>query len=169
MDASRSSRPMSWRRPPCVLSARLLPARPDDHRATRHGRVRIPDRRANSPRCRTRSCPSRTPTRHPALADLPSGVAINRAFEAGAHIRRAGSDLRAGQRLIDKGTELNAAAIALVAAAATGRVSVHRRPRVALSPQATSSWWPDIATRRRPDPGQQLAPVFWAAARDGRR
>jgi molybdopterin molybdotransferase len=68
----------------------------------------------------------------PGVAQLPSIVTISRAFDAGAHIRRAGSDLRAGQRLIDKGTEMNAAAIALVAAGGYGQVTVHRRPRVAV-------------------------------------
>jgi molybdopterin molybdotransferase len=66
------------------------------------------------------------------VAALPTAVTINRAFEAGAHIRRAGSDLRAGQQILQAGTQLDPTSIAVAAAAGHGRLPVHRRPRVAV-------------------------------------
>ena len=66
------------------------------------------------------------------VADLPSTVAIHAAVEAGAHIRRAGSDLRAGQRLLVPGTPLTPAALAVAAAGGHATVLVHGRPRVAV-------------------------------------
>ena len=65
-------------------------------------------------------------------ADLPHRVAVNRSRPVGAHVRSAGGDLRAGMPLLDPGTELTAAHLALVAAGGHGRVTVHRRPRVAV-------------------------------------
>jgi len=66
------------------------------------------------------------------VADLPSTVAIRVVAEAGAHIRRAGSDLRAGQRLLVPGTPLTPAALAVAAAGGHATVLVHGRPRVAV-------------------------------------
>jgi len=68
----------------------------------------------------------------PGVAELPTHVAIRTAFEAGAHIRRAGSDLRAGQRLLEPGTQLTPAAIAVVAAGGYATVAVNGVPRVAI-------------------------------------
>jgi molybdopterin molybdotransferase len=59
-------------------------------------------------------------------------VTINQDFAAGAHIRRAGSDLRAGQQILEAGTQLDPTSIAVAAAAGHGRLPVHRRPRVAV-------------------------------------
>jgi molybdopterin molybdotransferase len=66
------------------------------------------------------------------VAALPTTVTINQDFAAGAHIRRAGSDLRAGQQILEAGTQLDPTSIAVAAAAGHGRLPVHRRPRVAV-------------------------------------
>jgi molybdopterin molybdotransferase len=50
----------------------------------------------------------------------------------GAHIRRAGSDFAAGDRLLDAGRPVTPAAIALAAAAGHGHLPVRRRPRIAI-------------------------------------
>ena len=68
----------------------------------------------------------------PGVASLPAQVAIRSAFSPGAHIRPAGSDLRAGQRLLETGTQLTPAAIAVAAAGGHATLAVHGRPRVAV-------------------------------------
>ena len=50
----------------------------------------------------------------------------------GAHVRRAGQDVRAGAPLVPAGTRLGPAMLGLIAAAGHGAVAVARRPRVAL-------------------------------------
>lgn len=47
-------------------------------------------------------------------------------------VRLAGSDFRRGERLLDPGTVLGPAAIALIAAANLAQAAVYRRPRVAI-------------------------------------
>jgi len=66
------------------------------------------------------------------VADLPREVSVYAPASTGAHIRRAGSDLREGAPLLSAGTELTPAALAVCAAGGHARVTVHRRPRVAL-------------------------------------
>jgi molybdopterin molybdotransferase len=61
-----------------------------------------------------------------------STVVINVPPAAGAHIRRAGSDIRSGDQLLTAGTRLTAARIALAAAGGYASLAVHRRPRVAV-------------------------------------
>lgn len=68
----------------------------------------------------------------PGSAALPASVAILAAAPIGAHIRRAGSDLRAGDHLLEHGTRIRPATLAVIAAAGHGAVSVHGRPRVAI-------------------------------------
>jgi molybdopterin molybdotransferase len=68
----------------------------------------------------------------PGVAELPPYVQICVAAEAGAHIRRAGSDLRKGDRLLEPGEALRPASLAVAAAAGHGAIAVHRRPRVAI-------------------------------------
>jgi molybdopterin molybdotransferase len=68
----------------------------------------------------------------PGVADLPREVSILSPASAGAHIRRAGSDLVEGARLLAPGTQLTPAAIAVAAAGGHAHVTVHRRPRVAV-------------------------------------
>jgi molybdopterin molybdotransferase len=65
-------------------------------------------------------------------AALPEVVAIFRAAEPGAHVRRAGSDLRAGGRLLEAGCSLGPAELAVAAAGGYGELPVHRRPRLAV-------------------------------------
>lgn len=48
------------------------------------------------------------------------------------HIRPAGSDVRRGDVLVDEGQHLGPTEIALLAGAGASRVSVHRRPRLAI-------------------------------------
>ena len=66
------------------------------------------------------------------IAERPATVRVRSAFEEGAHVRRAGSDLRAGDLLLEAGTVLRPARVALAAAAGGATVCVHRRPRVAV-------------------------------------
>ncbi len=68
----------------------------------------------------------------PGVAELPSDVAIHSAADPGAHIRRAGTDLREGAPLLPVGTELTPAALAVAAAGGHAQVTVSRRPRVAI-------------------------------------
>jgi molybdopterin molybdotransferase len=68
----------------------------------------------------------------PGAADLPDSVAVLVPAAVGAHVRRRGSDLRAGYPLLPAGTALDPAALALAAATGHGSVTVHRRPRVAV-------------------------------------
>jgi molybdopterin molybdotransferase len=68
----------------------------------------------------------------PGVAQLPTQVAILERVAAGAHIRRSGSDLRAGQTLLQPGTVLTPAALAVAAAGGHAALPVHRRPRVAV-------------------------------------
>jgi molybdopterin molybdotransferase len=66
------------------------------------------------------------------VAGLPAAVAIAAAMPVGAHIRRAGSDIRAGDPLLPAGTLVGPGALAALAATGHGQAAVHRRPRVAI-------------------------------------
>jgi molybdopterin molybdotransferase len=68
----------------------------------------------------------------PGVADLPPNVSIYSPARAGAHIRRAGSDLVAGAPLLRAGTAMSPAALAVAAAGGHAQLMVHRRPRVAV-------------------------------------
>ncbi|HET9681870.1 MAG TPA: gephyrin-like molybdotransferase Glp [Candidatus Limnocylindrales bacterium] len=63
---------------------------------------------------------------------LPSVVGVRAAIATGAHIRRAGSDLHAGDRLLGAGTAVGPAQVALLAGAGIAEVHVHRRPRIGV-------------------------------------
>jgi molybdopterin molybdotransferase len=65
-----------------------------------------------------------------ASGPLPSGILVHASIEAGAAIRRAGSDLAAGTTILQAGQTLTAAAIGLAAGAGIDQLPVHRRPRV---------------------------------------
>lgn len=67
-----------------------------------------------------------------ALGPIPPAILVHEAVAAGAHIRRAGSDLATGDLLLEAGTALGPAHVALAAGAGVGRVRVHRRPRVGV-------------------------------------
>ena len=66
------------------------------------------------------------------VADLPTSVGILARAAAGQHVRRAGSDLHAGDALLAPGTRMSPQSLALVVAGGHGRLVVHRRPRVAV-------------------------------------
>jgi molybdopterin molybdotransferase len=67
-----------------------------------------------------------------ATGPLPGAVLVHAAVPAGSNIRRAASDLVAGQVLLDAGIALGPAQLALVAGANVGHVLVHRRPSVGV-------------------------------------
>lgn len=60
------------------------------------------------------------------------GVHIKFAPRLDQHIRRRGSDVTSGERIVAAGTEIGAAEIALLASQGYTTVSVTRRPRVAI-------------------------------------
>ena len=70
----------------------------------------------------------------------------------GAHIRRRGSDVRAGELVVSEGTRLNAARIGAIAASGVGVVSVARAARVAVVSTGSELVAPGGALRRGPDP-----------------
>jgi molybdopterin molybdotransferase len=88
----------------------------------------------------------------PAYSTAPEGasgeVRVFRAAEEGAHIRRLGSDVRAGQLALEAGTLLGPPQIGLLAAVGRDRVMVRPRPRVVV-----------ISTGSElVQPGEQLGP-----------
>ncbi len=66
------------------------------------------------------------------MATLPDRVAIQRGAATGAHIRVAGGDVRAGERLLGAGVRLTPPRLALLAATGHAELLVHRLPRVAV-------------------------------------
>jgi len=66
------------------------------------------------------------------VAALPESVTVHAAADRGANIRQAGSDLRQGDRLLEAGSRVSPAAVAVIVAAGHGAIRVHRRPRVAV-------------------------------------
>ncbi|HJW22204.1 MAG TPA: hypothetical protein VJ506_07245, partial [Candidatus Limnocylindrales bacterium] len=69
---------------------------------------------------------------HTAEGPLPDRILVHAAVAPGAHVRRAGSDLRAGDRLLSRGAAIGPAQVALLAGAGVPQVRVHPRPRVAV-------------------------------------
>jgi molybdenum cofactor synthesis domain-containing protein len=67
-----------------------------------------------------------------ATGQLPSACLVHEAVAVGGSIRPAGSDLLDGAVLVPPGTGLTPAALALLAGAGHGTVTVYRRPRVAV-------------------------------------
>ncbi|MFB7937525.1 gephyrin-like molybdotransferase Glp [Streptomyces sp. NPDC056049] len=71
-----------------------------------------------------------------AASTAPEGAAgevrVHRAAEAGAHVRRAGSDVRAGELALAAGTVLGPPQLGLLAAIGRGTVTVRPRPRVVV-------------------------------------
>jgi len=65
-------------------------------------------------------------------APLPGTVEIRRAVAPGDHVRRRGDDVEAGSRVLRVGERLSAGAVALAAAVGRDRISVIRRPHLAL-------------------------------------
>ena len=75
-------------------------------------------------------------------------VGVLKAADAGANIRRAGEDLRAGQTIMTRGHVLHPPQIGVLASLGRATVHVHRRPVVAIL-----STGDEVR-----DPGQSLAP-----------
>jgi molybdopterin molybdotransferase len=59
-------------------------------------------------------------------------LTVKAATPVGRNVRPAGDDLRAGELLVGRGTELQAGELALLASMGVSPVEVHRRPRVAV-------------------------------------
>jgi molybdenum cofactor synthesis domain-containing protein len=68
----------------------------------------------------------------PGASAIPETVVIRAALRAGTNVRAAGTDVREGAHLLDRGRACDPAAIALLAATGIARVEAHRRPRVAV-------------------------------------
>jgi molybdopterin molybdotransferase len=66
------------------------------------------------------------------VEERESAILIRRPVSPGACVRPAGQDARAGELLLPPGTEIHAPQIGLLAAVGCQRVTVSRRPRVAI-------------------------------------
>jgi len=66
------------------------------------------------------------------LAELPQVVAVRAAVAPGKDVRRAGDDMHQGDHLLEAGTRVTPAVVAVVAAAGHARVNVHRLPRIGI-------------------------------------
>jgi molybdopterin molybdotransferase len=67
-----------------------------------------------------------------ATGPLPAGIAAHAAVRVGGSIRRQGSDLATGTRIIERGTVITPAVIGLAAGVGLENVYVHRRPNVGI-------------------------------------
>ena len=67
-----------------------------------------------------------------ATGPLPAGMLVHTPVPVGGSIRPAGSDLAAGDRILEVGTVLTPAAIGLAAGVGLDQLSVHRRPIVGI-------------------------------------
>ena len=72
------------------------------------------------------------PSSRDASGPLPAAIAIDRPIAAGGSIRRQGSDLRAGARVLGAGDVVRAAAVAIAAGIGLDTLPVHRRPIVGI-------------------------------------
>jgi molybdopterin molybdotransferase len=77
-------------------------------------------------------------------------VTITRAPDPGAHIRRRGEDVAAGELVLEPGTPINARVIAMLAAVGLATIPVHRRPRVSVISTGDELVDPGV----EPGPGQ---------------
>jgi molybdopterin molybdotransferase len=67
-----------------------------------------------------------------ATGPLPAACLVHAEVQPGGSIRRAGSDLSSGARILAAGATVTAPAVSLIAGAGVAEVLVHRRPRVAV-------------------------------------
>ena len=67
-----------------------------------------------------------------ATGPVPSACLVHEPVEPGGSVREEGSDLKSGATLLQAGTAMTAAAVALIAGAGVDRVIVHRLPRIAV-------------------------------------
>jgi molybdopterin molybdotransferase len=70
--------------------------------------------------------------RRGAGAPLPEAIDVFRSVTAGDHLRRVGEDVTVGSKILRVGERMSTGAVALAAAVGRDRVSVVRRPHVAL-------------------------------------
>ncbi len=67
-----------------------------------------------------------------ATGPLPAACLVHVPVTVGGSVRAEGSDVRAGTTLVEPGTAVSAAAVALLAGAGVSEIVVHRRPRIAV-------------------------------------
>lgn len=92
-------------------------------------------------------------------------VAITRTPDPGAHIRRRGEDVEAGETVLEPGMAINARVIAMLAAVGLAEIPVHRRPRVSVISTGDELVDPGV----EPGPGQIVdsnSYMLTAAVRD---
>jgi molybdopterin molybdotransferase len=67
-----------------------------------------------------------------ATGPLPAACAVHASVATGEAIRRRGEDLRMGSAILDAGSPMTPAAVAIAAGSGVDAVAVHRRPRIAV-------------------------------------
>lgn len=67
-------------------------------------------------------------------ADGTTSIRLLKGFRRGEHIRKAGTEMTAGERVLSRGELLTAAQVGLLVTAGRSQVRVSRRPRVAILP-----------------------------------
>jgi molybdopterin molybdotransferase len=72
------------------------------------------------------------PSSRDASGPLPAAIFIDRAIAPGGSIRRQGSDLRAGARVLDAGHLVRPASVGIAAGIGLDSLPVHRRPIVGI-------------------------------------
>lgn len=93
-------------------------------------------------------------------------VLIRHAVDAGAHVRRRGDDLQAGDLVVAAGTQLTAMAVAAAASAGCGTLPVLARPRVGIIATGDELVEPGgaLPTGRIPDSNSYLVAAAVRAA-----
>jgi len=85
-------------------------------------------------------------------------VSVPKLLNAGSNFHPIGADLRQGERILTAGTQLGPAEIGLAAATGFARLSVRRRPRVALMSTGDEL----VEVGEKPGPGQIQDSNRWA-------
>jgi molybdopterin molybdotransferase len=85
-------------------------------------------------------------------------VVVPSGFPPGRNFHRPGDDLRQGEMVVRRGEPLGAAELGLAAAVGFPRLSVHRRPRVALMSTGDEL----VEVGKTPGPGQVVDSNRWA-------
>lgn len=63
----------------------------------------------------------------------PTSIALSHAPQPGQHLRHAGEDVAAGQRVLEAGARLGEESLLVLRGLGIGTVAAHRRPRLALA------------------------------------
>ena len=63
----------------------------------------------------------------------PTSIALSHAPQPGQHVRHAGEDVAAGQRVLEAGARLGEESLLVLRGIGIGTVAAHRRPRLALA------------------------------------